>query len=309
MVKDTLFTDEEKLKEAIIRLKKRKEAVILAHNYQISQIQDVADFVGDSLELAKISAKVDASLIVFCGVYFMGETAKILSPQKKVLIPVVSAGCPLADTIIPKKLLELKNVYPEAWVVSYVNTSAEIKALTDVCCTSSNAVQVVKNIPAKKVIFVPDKNLGWWIKRNVPQKEIILWEGFCYVHQNFTLDDLHKLRSKFPYAQVFVHPECKPEILQDADLVLSTSGMLSEAKKSSAKEIIIGTEEGLIYRLKKENPEKKFYPLKKAECVDMKKITLKELYLALEYQRYAIELSPQIIQRAQNSLREMIKYT
>ncbi|RKY46425.1 MAG: quinolinate synthase [Candidatus Omnitrophota bacterium] len=308
MVKNTLFTDEEKLKEAIIRLRKKRKAVILAHNYQIFQIQEVADFVGDSLELAKISAKVDAPLIVFCGVYFMGETAKILSPQKKVLIPVAGARCPLADTITPKKLLELKNTYSEAWVVSYVNTSAEIKALTDVCCTSSNAIQVVKNIPAKKVIFVPDGNLGWWVKKNVPQKEIILWKGFCYVHQNFTLEDLQKQKSKFPHAQVFVHPECKPEILQNADLILSTSGMLREAKKSSAKEIIIGTEEGLIYRLKKENPDKKFCPLKRAECVDMKKITLKELYLALKHQRYAIELPPEIIQRAQSSLKEMIKY-
>ena len=260
------------LRDQILRLKKKLGAIILAHNYQLPPIQEIADFLGDSLELSKISKGLKEELIVFCGVKFMAETAKILSPEKTILLPVPDAGCPLADMIEPHQLLNLKNRYPEAWVVSYVNSTAEIKALSNACCTSSNAVSVVKNIPAKKVIFVPDGNLGWWVKANVPEKELILWRGYCYVHQRFTLHDLKKARKLYPDADIFVHPECKKEVLKGADQVLSTAGMLKQAKVSKKKKIIIGTEEGLIFRLKKENPDKEFYSLGNAQiCLNMKR--------------------------------------
>jgi quinolinate synthase len=194
-------------------------------------------------------------------------------------------------------------------VVSYVNTYAPIKALSDVCCTSANAIKVVKNIPAKKVIFVPDKNLGWWVKENVPDKEIIIWQGFCYIHQQFTLKDLEEARKVYPDAEVIVHPECQPQVLKKADFVLSTSGMLKRVKESKAKRFIIGTEEGLIYRLKRENPNKEFYSLGAARtCLNMKKTTLKELYFCLEKEIYEIELDEDLIKKARIPLERMVKF-
>jgi len=297
------------LEKEILRLKKVKDAVILAHNYQVSAVQDIADFVGDSLELAKVAKNAKERTIVFCGVKFMAETAKILSPQKKVLLPVLDAGCPLADMIQPQQLIELKEKYPQAWVVSYVNTPASIKALSDVCCTSSNAVTVVKNIPVKSIIFTPDKNLGWWVKKNVPDKKLILWKGFCLVHEYFSLKDLRKSRKLHPDAEIIVHPECPREVLENADFVFSTSGMLKRAQESSAKKFIIGTEEGLIYRLKKENPQKEFYSLGAAKtCVNMKKTTLEDVYNALDKENCQVELDPNIIKQASLALERMVEY-
>ncbi|OPX29215.1 MAG: quinolinate synthase [Candidatus Omnitrophica bacterium 4484_171] len=297
------------LKEKILALKNRLKAVILTHNYQIPEIQELADFCGDSLELAKISKGLKEKVIVFCGVKFMAETAKILSPRKRVFLPVLGAGCPLADTITPLELIELKNKYPDAWVVSYVNTSAEIKSLSDVCCTSSNAVSVVKNVPADRIIFIPDKNLGAWVKKNVPEKEITTHSGFCYVHEQFSLNDLKRARELYPPAKIMVHPECRSELQDAADFVVSTSGMLKAAKKSSADIFIIGTEKDMIYRLEKENPEKKFYSLGNTRaCIDMKKTTLDELYKALLKERYEITIDKSIIDKADRALKEMIKY-
>ncbi|UCD15533.1 MAG: quinolinate synthase NadA [Candidatus Omnitrophota bacterium] len=301
--------DNAMLRENILKLKKQKEAVILAHNYQVPQIQEIADYLGDSLELARISKEVESKVIVFCGVKFMAETAKILSPQKKVLLPVLEAGCPLADMITPQQLLELKKEHPGAWVVSYVNSSAQIKALSDVCCTSSNAVKVVKNIPIDKVIFVPDKNLGWWVQTRVPDKEVIIWQGYCEAHQQFTLEDLEETKKMYPDARVLVHPECRKEILLKADFVLSTSGMLIRAAQSQAKRFIIGTEEGIIYRLKKENPNKEFYSLGKEKvCETMKKTTLVELYESLDKEIYQIELDKEVIEKAKKAIERMINY-
>ncbi len=297
------------LQEKIISLKKKKRAVILAHNYQIPQVQDIADYTGDSLELSKISRGLKEEVIVFCGVKFMAETAKILSPQKKVLLPVLDAGCPLSDMITTRDLLELKKQHPEAWVVSYVNSSAEIKALSDVCCTSANAVKVVKNVPVKQVIFVPDKNLGWWVAKNVPDKEIIIWPGFCIVHEYFTREDLMKSRELHPEAVILVHPECRREILEAADKVLSTAGMLKEAKSSNKKEFIIGTEEGLIYRLKQDNPQKKFYSLGNPKvCVNMKKTTLDDVFRSLKEEKHNIEVGPAVIEKASIALERMVSY-
>ena len=301
--------DNTKLINDILNLKRKKEALILAHNYQIPQVQDIADFVGDSLELAKTSKAIEGPLVVLCGVKFMAETAKILSPKKRVLLPAPLAGCPLADTITPQDVIGLKKKYPGAWVVSYVNTSAEIKALSDVCCTSSNAVSVVKNVPTDKVIFIPDKNLGWWVKKNVPEKTVIIWNGFCYVHEQFSLEELKKAKKTFPDAESIVHPECKKEILDAADYVVSTSGMLKRVKESAATKFIIGTEEGLIYKLQKENPRKEFYSLGCAKtCVNMKQTTLNELYLSLKNEVHEVCLDEEIIKKATLALERMVQY-
>lgn len=297
------------IKKEILKLKKAKNAVILAHNYQILQVQEIADYLGDSLELAKISKGLKQEIIVFCGVRFMAETAKILSPGKEVLLPVYDAGCPLADMITVEELSELKKNNPDAWVVSYVNTPAEIKAISDVCCTSANAISVVKNIPSKKVIFVPDKNLGWWAEKNVPGKEMILWPGFCLVHEYFSLKDLEDSRAAQPGAEVIVHPECRREVIETADFVLSTSGMLKRVKESKADKFIIGTEEGMIHRLRKENTDKKFFSLGTAKtCINMKMTTLDDVYASLSEDKHKIVLGQEIIDKARVSLERMVKY-
>ncbi|MCJ7472413.1 MAG: quinolinate synthase NadA, partial [Actinobacteria bacterium] len=276
------------LVDKIAKLKKEKNAVILVHNYQRPEIQDIADFLGDSLELAREAAKTDARIIVFCGVRFMAETAKILSPKKTVLLPRKEAGCPMADMITAEDLRRLKKNYPDAKVVSYVNTNADVKAESDICCTSANAVKVVKNISAKRIIFTPDKNLAAYCQR-FTDKEIIPWNGCCYVHERITEKEVRLAKEKFPDALLLVHPECNPSVIELADEVLSTSGMLNFAKKSDKKRFLIGTEEGLIYRLKKENPGKKFYAAGTAKmCRNMKLTTLNDVYLSLKEERYAI---------------------
>jgi quinolinate synthase len=293
----------------IEKLKREKGAVILAHNYQLPEIQDVADFLGDSLELSKKSSELDCRTIVFCGVRFMAETAKILSPEKKVLLPETDAGCPLADMAEPGEVLKLKAKHPDAWIVSYVNTSAEIKAITDVCCTSANADKVVRNVPVRKIIFLPDKNLCYYVKKRVSEKEIVCWDGYCYVHRYFTAEEVKNARITYPGAEVLVHPECSPEVQDEADGIYSTSGMLKRAKETKSKIIIIGTEEGIIYRLKKENPDKEFYSLGSPKvCRDMKKITLQGLRDALERERYEIKLKEEVMQKARLSLERMIGY-
>ncbi|MDD3296431.1 MAG: quinolinate synthase NadA [Candidatus Omnitrophica bacterium] len=297
------------LQKKIVELKKEKKAVILAHNYQIPQIQEIADFLGDSLELARISRKLKERIIVLCGVRFMAETVKILSPEKKVILPVMGAGCPMADMITREDILKEKTAHPGAWVVSYVNTSAEVKAVSDVCCTSSNAVKVVENVPVDKVIFVPDKNLGWWVEKNVPGKKIFSWQGYCLVHEEFSLKDLEESKKLYPEAEVIVHPECRREILERADYVMSTSGMLKRAKESKSTKFIIGTEEGMIYRLKKENPAKEFCSLGTPKvCVNMKKTTLQDVYHSLESEKYNIEIDPVVIEKASLALERMVSY-
>lgn len=296
------------LVDKIAKLKKEKNAVILVHNYQRPEIQDIADFLGDSLELAREAAKTDARIIVFCGVRFMAETAKILSPKKTVLLPRKEAGCPMADMISCEELRVLKEKYPDAKVVSYVNTNADVKAESDVCCTSANAIEVVRNVKAERIIFTPDKNLAAYCQRFV-DKEIIPWNGYCYVHEKIREEEVHLAKEKFPDALLLVHPECKPSVIDLADEVLSTSGMVSFAKKSDKKRFLIGTEEGLIYRLKKENPEKEFYAAGTAKmCRNMKLTTLNDVYLSLKEERYAIELPEGIIESAQKALTAMMKY-
>jgi quinolinate synthase len=294
--------------EEITKLKKEKNAIILVHNYQRPEIQNIADSLGDSLGLAREAAKTDARIIVFCGVRFMAETAKILSPEKTVIIPRKDAGCPMADMITAEDLRILKGKYPGAKVVSYVNTNADVKAESDICCTSANAINVVRNITAEKIIFTPDKNLAAYCQR-FTDKEIIPWNGYCYVHEKIREEEVHLAKEKLPDALLLVHPECNPSVIDLADEVLSTSGMLNFAKKTDKKRFLIGTEEGLIYRLKKENPGKEFYAAGTAKmCRNMKLTTLNDVYFSLKEERYAIELPEGIIESAQKALEAMLKY-
>ena len=226
-------------------LKKKHNAIILAHNYQIPEVQDIADLVGDSLDLAKKATKTDAKNIIFCGVGFMAESAKILNPDKNVIIPDINAKCPMAQMVDPEKLEQLKKEHPDAEVVAYINTTAEIKALSDICCTSSNGEKVVKSLSAEKIIFVPDRNLGAYVQRFVPDKEMILWPGMCPTHHKIRKEQIMKLKNKHPNAEILVHPECRPEIIDIADHAFSTNGMVNYAKKSDSEEFIIGTEKDL----------------------------------------------------------------
>lgn len=299
------------LKNEITQLKKEKNAVLLVHNYQKPEIQDIADELGDSLGLSRRAAKTNAEVIVFCGVKFMAETAKILSPQKSVLLPrpELEVGCPMADMVTAPQLKKLKDEHPEAKVVSYVNTNADVKAETDVCCTSSNAVEVVKNIDAEKIIFVPDKNLASYVKRFVT-KEIIPWNGFCYVHERITKKEVLKAKEEHPEALLIVHPECRPEVIDLADEVLSTGGIVRKAKESSRNKFLIGTEEGILYRLKKENPQKEFYTAGTPKmCAGMKRPTLQDVYLALKDELNPVEIPEATMKRARKSLEAMLNYT
>jgi len=295
--------------EEITKLKKEKNAIILVHNYQRSEIQDIADSLGDSLGLAREAAKTDAKIIVFCGVRFMAETAKILSPEKVVLLPRKEAGCPMADMVTAEDLRILKERHPDAKVVSYVNTNADVKAESDICCTSANAVEVIKKVKANKIIFTPDKNLAAYCQR-FTDKEIIPWNGYCYVHEKIRKEEVRLAKEKFPDALLLVHPECNPSVIDLADEVLSTSGMVNFVRKSHKKKFFIGTEEGLIYRLKKENPGKEFYAAGTAKmCRNMKLTTLKDVYFAIREDRYPIELPEEIIKRARKVLKAMLIYT
>ncbi len=292
--------------EKIERLKKERNAVILAHNYQIEEVQDVADFVGDSLQLSQEAAKLEADVIVFCGVHFMAETAVILAPDKTVLMPDINAGCPMADMITASELKDWKKQYPGRKVVCYVNTSAEVKAECDICCTSSNALQVVEAVEGKEILFAPDKNLAAYVAR-FTDKKIIPWDGYCYVHNNITLRHVKEKKQQFPDAEVWVHPECRPEVIDLADKVLSTGKMVKEARHTTKKDVLIGTETGIIYRMKKDNPGKNFHPIKVlAHCSNMKKINLIKVLTSLEAMRFKVEVPEEIIQNARGAIEKMV---
>jgi quinolinate synthase len=311
MLKDNKMNkkDLEELQTKIVELKKAKNAVLLAHNYQIEEVQLLADYLGDSLGLSRIAAEVDCDIIVFAGVKFMAETAKILSSDKKVLLPRLDAGCPMADMIVVDELIELKEKYKNAKVVTYVNSSVEIKAESDACCTSSNAVQVVKNIDALEIIFIPDQNLGNYVQKMVPEKKIIFFEGYCYVHHRIKKEEIEKMKELFPEAKVVVHPETRMEVIELADEVLSTSGILKYVSQSNAKEFIVGTEQGLLERIKRENPGKKIYPaLRPKICSNMKRTSLRDVYDSLKEEKYEIAIDPEIAGRAKKSLDAMLKY-
>jgi len=295
------------LLERIGELKRRRNAVILAHNYQVPEVQDAADFVGDSLELSRKAAGLEASTIVFCGVHFMAETAAVLAPGKTVLLPEIEAGCPMADMINGRELRAWKVQYPGLPVVCYVNTSAEVKAESDICCTSSNAVAVVESLGVDRVLFVPDKNLAAYVARETG-KTTIAWDGYCYVHHRFTPRDIEEARARHPQAEVWVHPECPLDVSSLADKVLSTGKMVLEARRTSCREVVIGTEKGILYRLSKENPSVTFYPAREtALCAHMKMTTLEKVARALETGTHRVEVPRDIADRARGAIQAMLE--
>lgn len=292
--------------DEIRKLKEEKNAVILAHNYQIPPIQDLADFVGDSLALATQATKVYSDLIIFCGVDFMAESALILNPKKTIVHPNPKAKCPMAAMADVEGLRLAKKKNPEAIVVSYVNTTAAVKTETDICCTSANAVKVIKSLDSDTVLFVPDSNLGLYAQRFLPDKKFIFWPGYCHVHQNISVEQIQGLKNEHPDAEILVHPECSPDVIDIADHVYSTEGMARHCSSSVSKEFIIGTEEGLVHRLKKENPGKIFYAIKNALCPNMKKITLENTLEALKTLEPRLVLPKKVIERARAPLDRMV---
>jgi quinolinate synthase len=285
----------------------QRHAVILAHNYQRPEVQDVADFVGDSLGLSRTAAGTDADAIVFCGVHFMAETAKILAPGKTVVLPVLDAGCPMADMITAEKLAAWKVEYPGVPVVTYVNSTAEVKALSDVCCTSANAPQVVRSLGVDRVLFAPDRNLAHWVAEQVPGVEVIAWAGFCPTHERIRAEHVLAAKAAHPDAEVMAHPECRPEVLALADAVLSTSGMLRHAAVSTGDEFIVATEEGLLHGLAKAAPEKRFFTLEPSPvCPNMKKTTLPDVLRALQSLEPRIEVPEGVRARALAAVERMI---
>lgn len=292
----------------ILRLKEERNACIVAHFYQDGEIQDIADKVGDSFDLSRYCASTDKSTIVFCGVHFMAESAKILSPEKTVLLPAIDAGCPMADMANVEGLRKLKQKYPEAAVVCYVNTTAEIKAECDICCTSSIAEKVVKTLPHKQIIFLPDRNLGQYIAKQVPEKEFIFWAGFCPTHNALTTMHAEEARHRYPNAVLAVHPEAPPEVVDMADFTGSTKQIIDFCTESDAREFIIGTEEGILHQLHKRNPDKSFYMLRyRFICPNMKKTSMEKLYESLRDMKHEIILSEDIITRARRSLDRMLQ--
>jgi quinolinate synthase len=325
-------TDFKTLSERILKLKKSLNAIILAHNYQRPEVQDIADITGDSLELSRAAAKTDHEVIVFCGVHFMAESAAILSPHKTVLLPEIGAGCPMADMVSvsgPRKtrrdlytdvmgitfefadeftLLDMKKKYPGAPVVAYVNTSAAVKAESDICCTSANVVKVVESLKEDTIICIPDRNLSAYAARRT-KKKIISWDGFCNVHMaHLDIEDVKKAKAEHPDAVLVIHPECPPEVQDMADHITSTSGMLRFCRESNHKEFIIGTEEGILHRLKKDSPDKKFYVLnKEMVCPNMKRTKLQSVLTAMEKMQYVIKVPEDVRVKARRALDRMLE--
>ncbi|HEV8404687.1 MAG TPA: quinolinate synthase NadA [Nitrososphaera sp.] len=305
-------------KRRVLALKKQKNAVILAHNYQLPEVQDVADLIGDSLALSKNAARTDADIIVFCGVHFMAETASILCPQKKVLIPDLEAGCSLASTINANELQAWKTEHPDAVVVSYINTTADVKALSDFCCTSSNAVNVVNSIPRdREVLFLPDLFLGSYVVEVTKRKNMYIWPGECHVHAGIKAEDINKMLATFKNADFLVHPECSCTSstmyhMSKGDLaktghILSTEGMMKHAKASDAKQFVVATETGILYRMQKENPDKEFIPIKQdAVCKYMKKITLEKVYNSLAHNVYEVKVPKDVADKAKLAIDRML---
>ena len=293
--------------EKILDLKKKRNAIILAHNYQLGEVQDIADFVGDSLELSQNAARTNASVIVFCGVHFMAETASILCPEKVVLLPDLNAGCPMADMITAEQLREKKKEYPQAIVVCYINSSAKVKAESDICCTSANAVKVVESLDAQEILFIPDQYLGHYISTKTGRK-MVLWPGFCPTHVRIKPERIRELRCEYPQAKVVVHPECTPGVIALADEVLSTSGMCRYARRNEVKEMVVGTEIGIIHRLKKENPDKRFIPVsEQAICPNMKLITLEKVLWSLEEMNPEVKVPKEVRVRAKAAVDKMLQ--
>jgi quinolinate synthase len=294
------------LLEPIQRLKGERGAVILAHNYQLGEVQDIADFVGDSLELSRQAAAAQAEVIVFCGVRFMAETAKLLSPERIVLLPDAKAGCPLCDMAAVEKVRAWKAEHPGRPTVAYVNTTAAVKAESDICCTSANSVKVVESLDAEDILFLPDRNLGLWTQGQTG-KRLLLWDGFCPTHLKMTAPDVRRARREHPEAEIIVHPECSPEVTVLADLVASTGGMVRRARETSARQLVLGTEVGILHRLRADHPDKEFFPLnRRAVCPNMKKITLEKVLWSLEELEPRIEVPADVQAKARLTIERML---
>ena len=298
--------------EEIRQLAREKNAIILAHNYQIGEVQDVADYVGDSLGLSLEAQKTAADRIVFCGVHFMAESAKILNPEKTVLLPNLSAGCSLADSITPESLEQWKQRYPDHAVVTYVNSTADVKAMSDICCTSANAVSIVRSLPTDKILFTPDRNLGRWVKNQVPEKEVVVYDGVCPIHDVLRGENVAKTHSLFPDSVIIAHPECREDIIAMADEVCSTSAMLSRIEKyPDAKTFIVATENGIIHQMKKRYPDKEFVMADgclgcRLNCPYMKMITLWDVRRSLLENKFEIEVEEDVMIGARRALERML---
>ena len=295
------------LTDRIQRLKKERNALILSHNYQVSEIQDVADFIGDSLELSHEAARTQAEVILFCGVHFMAETAALLNPDKTVLIPDLTAGCSMSEMITAEQVRELRSQHPGAVVVCYVNTSAAVKAESDICCTSSNAEKVVRSVPLdREIIFIPDQHLGNYVSKKTG-RDLILFDGYCPTHYRIMAEELEEVKAQHPGAEVLVHPECPDEVIQLSDQALSTSGICRAVKESSAQEIIVGTEIGILHRIRKENPDKKvFAACQWCDCAHMKVNTLEKILWSLEDMQYVVSVPEETRQRAWRAVERMM---
>lgn len=311
---DKLSGEHAHLSEEILRLKKEKNAVVLAHYYTRPEVQEVADFTGDSLALSQRAAETDADIILFAGVHFMAETAKVLSPGKKVLIPDPEAGCSLADSCNEQDFEAFKRKYPGYTVVSYVNTSVGVKALTDICCTSSNAVDVIRSLPEdEKIIFAPDRNLGNYIKRITGRENMVVWDGACHVHEEFSVEKILELKAQYPNAKVLAHPECKKAVLLTADYVGSTAALLKVCSTDPADTFIVVTESGILHQMKKENPGKRFIPAPPIDstcgcndCAYMKLVTLQKIYNALLHETPEVQIEESVRRQAEGSIRRML---
>jgi len=300
------------LQHEIRRLAREKNAIILAHNYQLPEVQEVGDFVGDSLGLSLEATKTDADMIIFCGVHFMAESAKILNPEKRVFLPNLSAGCSLADSITPESLTDWKERYPDHTVVTYINSSAEVKALSDYCCTSANAISVVRHVPNQKILFTPDRNLGNWVKKHVPEKDIVVYDGVCPVHDVLRGANVKKTKSDHPDAIIVAHPECREDVLALADEICSTSGMLNVVEKyPNAKTFLIATEWGVIHQLKLRYPDREFIVADgcigcRLHCPYMKMIDLPAVLRSLEEELFEVTVDPDVRERALIALQRMM---
>jgi quinolinate synthase len=308
------MTDADKvaLREEIHELAKSRNAIILAHNYQMPDVQDIADFVGDSLGLSLEAQKTDAETIIFCGVHFMAESAKVLNPEKRVLLPNLSAGCSLADSITPESLEDWKRRYPDHSVVTYVNSTADVKAMSDICCTSANAVSIVRSLPNNKILFTPDRNLGNWVKKQVPEKEVVIYDGVCPIHDVLRGANVEKTRSAFPDSVVIAHPECREDILAIADEICSTTAMLGRiAKYPDVKTFIVATENGIIHQMKKRYPDKEFVVADgcigcRLNCPYMKMITPFDIKRSLVEGKFEIEVEEDVMEGARRALERML---
>ncbi len=304
------MNNQSSLQAEIIKLKKQRNALILAHNYQNDEVQEIADYIGDSFALSRLAAKTPHPVIVLCGVHFMAESAAILAPGKTVLLPEPDAGCPLAETAEPETVRSWKKKYPQAAIVAYINSSAAVKAESDICCTSLNAVQIVRSLESKEIIFLPDQNLGSYVAAQIPEKTVHLWPGNCPIHHKVTADEVTRLKSLHPGAEALIHPECRPEVLALADFIGSTTQIIERVEKAKASRFIIGTEKGVLHILRKKYPDKQFFLLSpELECADMKKVTLHKIFCALRDMKPVISVPEPIRSRAKLALERMIAFS